>query len=94
MKPPLTPARLRAAWIVAIAVDALQIGLFPMSGGLSTWIDKPLDVAAMFLMVWLLGWSWAFLPTFVVELVPFVELVPTWTAAVFIVSRLRRKELS
>ncbi|HJV91413.1 MAG TPA: hypothetical protein VJ623_13975 [Holophagaceae bacterium] len=93
MKPALTPARLRAAWIVAIAVDALQLGLFPLTGGLSTWLDKPLDLAAMLVMWWLLGWSWAFLPTFVVELVPFVELVPTWTAAVWIVSRLRRKEL-
>ena len=94
MKPPLTPTRLRWAWILAIAVDALQIGLFPLSGGLSTWLDKPLDLVAMGVMWGLLGWSWAFLPTFVVELVPFVELVPTWTAAVFIVSRMRRKELS
>lgn len=97
MIPPRDPgyaARIRWAWIVAIAVDAIQIGLFPLSGGLSTWLDKPLDLLAMLVMWQLLGWSWAFLPTFVVELVPFVELVPTWTAAVFIVSRMRRKELS
>ena len=93
MKPDLTPARIRAAWIIALAVDALQIGLFPLSGGLSTWIDKPLDLVAMVVMWRLLGWSWAFLPTFLVELLPFVELVPTWTAAVWIVTGLRRREL-
>ena len=38
-------------------------------------------------LVALVGWHWAFLPTFLAELVPFVELVPSWTLAVVIATR-------
>jgi hypothetical protein len=38
-------------------------------------------------MSWLIGWHWAFLPTFVSELIPLWDLVPTWTAAVFFATR-------
>jgi hypothetical protein len=37
-------------------------------------------------MTKLLGWHWAFLPTFAAELIPGLDLVPTWTAAVFYVT--------
>jgi hypothetical protein len=30
----------------------------------------------------MLGWHWAFLPAFAAELIPGVDLFPTWTAAV------------
>jgi hypothetical protein len=89
---PLTPSRLRAAWILAIAVDALQLGLFPVTGTLSTWVDKPLDFAAMGILWYLVGWHWALLPTFVFELIPFVELAPTWTAALWLISRKRKSQ--
>ncbi len=88
----LPPSRTRIAWIVAIAVDALQIGLFPATATLSTWLDKPLDFAAMGLLWYLVGWHWALLPTFAFELVPFVELVPTWTAAVWLITRKRKAQ--
>jgi len=87
---PSTPTRIRIAWALAIGVDALQLGLFPISGSLSTWFDKPLDLAAMGVLWYLVGWHWALLPTFVVELVPFVELVPTWTLAVWLMTRKRK----
>jgi hypothetical protein len=38
-------------------------------------------------MVALVGWHWAFLPAFALELVPAVDLAPTWTLAVFIATR-------
>ena len=38
-------------------------------------------------MLALVGWHWAFLPTFLAELIPFFDLVPTWTAAVFLATR-------
>ncbi len=38
-------------------------------------------------LIRLLGWHWAFLPSFVVELVPGVDLVLTWTAAVWLATR-------
>jgi len=82
-----TPARIRAAWIIAVTVDALQIGLFPVTATLSTWVDKPLDIVAMFLLWRLLGWHWVLAPSFVFELVPFAELTPTWTLAVWYLTR-------
>jgi hypothetical protein len=38
-------------------------------------------------MVRMVGWHFAFLPTFVAELVPGVDLIPTWTAAVWFATR-------
>jgi hypothetical protein len=35
----------------------------------------------------LLGWHWAFVPSFLAELVPGLDLVPTWTLAVLIATR-------
>jgi len=38
---------------------------------------------------WLVGFHWAFLPTFIAELLPFVDLVPSWTLAVWLATRTR-----
>jgi hypothetical protein len=75
--------RFRAAMIVAIAMDALQIIVFPLfiDGGLSP-ADDILDVMVGLLMIKLLGWHWEFLPTFFAELLPGVDFVPFWTLAV------------
>jgi hypothetical protein len=76
---------------VAIAADAVQWVLLPLffAGAASPW-DSALDVVVAIVMIRLLGWHWAFLPTFVVELLPVVDLVPTWTLAVWIATRGRR----
>ena len=43
------------------------------------------------LVLWrLLGWHWVLIPSFVVELLPVAELAPTWTAAVWWMTRGRR----
>src|ERR1700747_2506139 len=78
----------RLAWIVALAADATQIAVFPMfaEGALSP-ADAALDVVVAALLIRLLGWHWAFLPTFAAELMPGFDLFPTWTAAVFFVTR-------
>jgi hypothetical protein len=85
--------RIRLAWIVAILVDALQIGLLPLSGGVSMWLDKPLDVLAMVLLWRLLGWHWALVPSFFFEFLPIAELAPTWTLATLIIVRQRKEEM-
>lgn len=79
--------RRRAAWILALAVDALQIGLFLPTLGLSSLANNVIDLALMIVLWRLLGWHWAFLPTVVAEFIPFVELVPSWTLAVAIATR-------
>jgi hypothetical protein len=61
--------------------------IFPafMEGFLSPANDA-LDVAVAVTLSILLGWHWAFLPSFLAEMIPVVGLVPTWTAAVFYVT--------
>ena len=80
----------RRLWIartVAIAVDLIQIALAPMfAEGFLTPFDPVLDVATAIIMIALLGWHIAFVPTFIVESLPFADLAPTWTIAVLIVT--------
>jgi hypothetical protein len=78
----------RKAWFVAIMADAIQIVGLPLfvAGGLSPF-DTVLDLATAAILSRILGWHWAFLPTFAVEMVPGLDLFPTWTAAVFFVTR-------
>ena len=84
----LTPVRIRAARGIAIAADFLQIVVFPVfAGGAASIVNDILDVAVAVSMSFLVGWHWAFLPSFLAELVPFFDLVPTWTAAVFFATR-------
>ena len=80
--------RHRLAWLIAIAADALQIVALPFfaEGGLSPF-DAALDVIVAAALLRLLGWHWALLPTFAAELIPGLDLFPTWTAAVFYVTR-------
>lgn len=78
----------RLAWAVAIGADALQIVAFPLfaEGALSP-ADSVLDLFVAFALIRLLGWHWAFLPSLVAELIPGADLFPTWTAAVWFVTR-------
>ena len=45
------------------------------------------SVAVALLLMRLLGWHWALLPSLVAEMVPGLNLVPTWTAAVLYLTR-------
>jgi hypothetical protein len=76
-------SRFRAAMVLAIMVDALQIVVFPLfiEGALSP-ADYILDFGIAAVLVQLLGWHWEFLPSFLAKLVPGVDLVPFWTMAV------------
>jgi hypothetical protein len=78
----------RLAWLVAVGADALQLAVTPLfaEGALSP-ADAVLDAVVAVVLVHLLGWHWAFLPTLLVEAVPGADLFPTWTAAVFFVTR-------
>ena len=84
---------LRLALFVAIAADTLQIVALPLfaSGGFSP-ADTAIDVAAALILIRLLGWHWAFLPTFFAEVIPAFDLFPTWTAAVLYVAWQRRQD--
>ena len=80
----------RLAWLVAMVADALQIVAFPLfAEGAISPADTVLDLVVAVVLSRLLGWHWAFLPSLAAELVPGVDLLPTWTAAVFYVTRQR-----
>jgi hypothetical protein len=84
----LTRTRIRSAYTVALLVDALQLLLGPLGW---TFADEILDVAAMIAISWLIGFHALLLPTFVLELIPIADLLPTWTGAVALVLTLRRR---
>lgn len=88
MKIEATPGRVKAARIIAMAADVIQIGGFPaFLPGYASPFDDVLDVAVGVALTWLVGWHWSFLPGFLIELVPGMDLVPTWTAAIFLATR-------
>jgi hypothetical protein len=83
-----SPARIWAARAIALAADGIQIFAFPaFFGGAASPLNDALDLIVGAAMVFLLGWHFAFLPTFVAELVPFLDIFPTWTTAVLFVTR-------
>ena len=87
--PVLTPRRIRLALAVAILADVVQPLL-----GIPGWIffDEAIDLTAMILMCVLLGFHPLFLPTFVAEFIPMVDMLPTWTACTIAVVALRRRQ--
>lgn len=78
----------KLAWLVAIGADALQALAFPIfvEGGISP-AGAVLDLIVAALLTRLLGWHWAFLPSLAAEMIPGVDMFPTWTAAVWYVTR-------
>ena len=91
---PLTTRQIWLARGLALGIDALQIGLLPLfAGGAAEGVDIAVDAVAAVLFLWLCGFHWAFLPTAVAELVPFVDLFPSWTAAVWFATRGKTRAL-
>ena len=65
-----------------------RIALLPLVlGGVVSPVDDAIDIATAVILSGLLGFRWAFLPTFLAELIPFVDLAPSWTLAVLITTR-------
>jgi hypothetical protein len=87
--PPLTGARVRLAYAVAVATDLLQLLLGPFGWAFA---DEALDVAAMILISRALGFHVIFLPTFALEFLPFTDMLPTWTGCVAVVVAMRRRQ--
>jgi hypothetical protein len=81
----------RRIWLargVAIVADAVQLGGFAIfSPGFLSPFNDVLDVVVCGLLIFLVGWHIAFLPTFIVKDLPLVDLAPTWTVAVLIATR-------
>lgn len=88
MREDLTAPRIRTARAVAVTADLLQLALLPVFFPAAVPpANNLIDLVVAVVLVRLLGWHWALLPAFVAEALPFVDLVPTWTAAVFLATR-------
>lgn len=85
--PRLTRQRIAMALSVAVLADAVQVILGPLGMVLP---DEVIDVAAMALISIALGFHPLLLPTFLIELFPLVEMLPTWTACTMAVIVMRR----
>lgn len=85
----LTRSRIRTAYAVAITTDVLQFVLGPLGWAFT---DEILDVIALIATTRLLGFHPLLLPTFILELVPLVDMLPTWTGCVALVVAVRKKE--
>jgi len=84
----VTRNRIKIARVVAVSADLLQIGFFPLFGeGFASPINDALDVAVCLVLTLLIGWHYTFLPSFLAEAVPMLDLIPTWTLAVLIATR-------
>jgi hypothetical protein len=84
----LTRNRIWAARAIALAADAVQVVLFPLFvGGAPEGADAVMDVGVAALLCWLCGFQAAFLPTFIGEAMPTLDLFPSWTLAVLFVTR-------
>ena len=86
---PLSRGRIAAAIAVAIAADAFSFVIGPFG---FTFADEIVDVAVMGIECWLLGFHLLFLPTFVLEILPVADMIPTWTACVLTVIAIRRRQ--
>ena len=72
---------------VAAAADLVQLALAPLFGeGFASPANDALDLAVAAALVWLLGFHWALLPAAAGELMPGLDLAPTWTASVLFVT--------
>jgi hypothetical protein len=97
VKPELTRKRIITAYVVAGVADLVE---FPITAAeLSVVGAGPGEVAACVvdtivfgIMTKLLGFHWMFLPSFCVEVIPGVDMLPTWVGCVFFVVRQRKKE--
>lgn len=87
--PLLTPSRIRSAYGIAVAADLLQLMLGPLGW---TFADEVIDVVVGVVMWRLLGFHPLLLPTFAIELLPIVDMLPTWTGCVALVVSRRKKQ--
>jgi hypothetical protein len=91
LPPVLTRRRIWLAYGIAVGADALQF-LIALAGPPGWFLDDAIDVVAMILLTVVLGFHPLFIPTFIAELVPLVDMLPTWTGCTAIVIALRRKQ--
>jgi hypothetical protein len=96
-KPELTTGRIILAFAIAMMADMIQ---FPIAAVTATGIlavpaeiaDFSVDCFVMVAASLLIGFHWVLLPSLFVELIPGLDLCPTWTGCVAFVVWQRKKK--
>jgi hypothetical protein len=93
----VTSTQARLAMGLAILVDLMQAPatVAQLSIALAApveVVDMAIDAIVAIVMTRLLGFHWALAPGFLAEIVPVVDIAPSWTLAVFAVTRARKRE--
>jgi hypothetical protein len=80
-KPPLTHRQKSMALRIAGIADFVQIMLIPalFPGFIA---DEVIDVVVAILLSAICGFKWQFMVAFLIELIPGLDLLPTWSAVV------------
>jgi CDP-diglyceride synthetase len=77
-----------AAFIVAVCADLIEMAFgMIFAEGFASPLNDVMDVVVCIILTALLGWHIAFIPSFLVKLIPVGDLAPTWTIAVLIATR-------
>ena len=68
----------------------MQLGLFPIfAEGFASPLNMITDIVIAAVMTFLVGFHISFIPSFLIEMFPMIDLAPTWTIAVLIATRKR-----
>jgi hypothetical protein len=85
----LTRQRIWLGLAIAIVADGTQLLLGPLGW---VFVDEAIDVVVMGVLSLVIGFHPLFLPAFLAEFIPGVDMLPTWTACVALVTARRGKE--
>lgn len=93
----VTSTQARLAMGLAILVDLMQAPatVAQLSVALAApveVVDMAVDAIVAIVMTRLLGFHWALAPGFLAEIVPVVDIAPSWTLAVMAVTSARKRE--
>jgi hypothetical protein len=79
----VSPTRRRVALGVAVASDLVQWAFFPvMSEGAASPFEVALDGLTALVILLIVGFRWRLLIALIAELVPGLDMFPTWAAVV------------
>ena len=95
MPHPLTRNQITVAYGIAIVADIVQFPLnaVAMTGVLAIpgeFADFIIDCMVMVATSMLIGFHWLLLPSLFIEVIPGLDLIPTWTGCVACVVKIRR----
>ena len=83
-KPPISHRRKATALMVAGIADFAQIMLLPALG-FGYVLDDVIDILTAIILTAICGFKWQFVFAFGVELIPGLDLLPTWSAVALLI---------